>query len=74
MESVIERKNGIMEGVQEFAPNVEFVADATAADQSEGMTATENFIQANPDLRVVCGVSDGAALGAFEAFQIKSDG
>ena len=40
MESVIERKNGIMEGVQEFAPNVEFVADATAADQSEGMTAT----------------------------------
>lgn len=69
MESVIERKNGIMEGVQEFAPNVEFVADATAADQSEGMTATENFIQANPDLRVVCGVSDGAALGAFEAFK-----
>ena len=41
----------------------------TAADQSEGMTATENFIQANPDLRVVCGVSDGAALGAFEAFK-----
>lgn len=69
MESVIERKNGIIEGVQEFAPNVEFVADATAADQSEGMTATENFIQANPDLRVVCGVSDGAALGAFEAFK-----
>lgn len=69
MESVIERKNGIMDGVREFAPNVEFVADATAADQSEGMTATENFIQANPDLRVVCGVSDGAALGAFEAFK-----
>lgn len=69
MESVIERKNGIMDGVKEFAPNVEFVADATAADQSEGMTATENFLQANPDLRVVCGVSDGAALGAFEAFK-----
>lgn len=69
MESVIQRKNGIIEGVQEFAPNVEFVADATAADQSEGMTNTENFIQANPDLRVVCGVSDGAALGAFEAFK-----
>lgn len=69
MESVIQRKNGIMEGVKEFAPNVEFVADATAADQSEGMTNTENFLQANPDLRMVCGVSDGAALGAFEAFK-----
>ena len=69
MESVIQRKRGIMEGVQEFASNVEFVADATAADQSEGMTNTENFLQANSDLRVVCGVSDGAALGAFEAFK-----
>jgi len=69
LESVIQRKVGIMEGVQEFAPNVEFVADATAADQTEGMTNTENFLQANPDLRIVCGVSDGAALGAYEAFK-----
>lgn len=69
LESVIQRKVGIMEGVQKFAPNVKFVADQTAADQSEGMTATENFLQANPDLRIVCGVSDGAALGAFEAFK-----
>lgn len=69
LESVIQRKVGIMEGVQEYAPNVKFVADQTAADQSEGMTATENFLQANPNLRVVCGVSDGAALGAYEAFK-----
>ncbi|MFT3985995.1 MAG: sugar ABC transporter substrate-binding protein [Lachnospiraceae bacterium] len=69
LESVIQRKVGIMEGVKEFAPNVKFVADQTAADQSEGMTATENFLQANPNLRVVCGVSDGAALGAYEAFK-----
>lgn len=69
MESVIARKQGIMEGVQEFAPNVVFVADATAADQEEGMTNTENFLQANPELKVVCGVSDGAALGAYQAFK-----
>lgn len=69
MESVIARKQGIMEGVQEYAPNVEFVADATAGDQEEGMTNTENFLQANPDLRMVCGVSDGAALGAYQAFK-----
>ncbi|MBO6128767.1 MAG: sugar ABC transporter substrate-binding protein [Pseudobutyrivibrio sp.] len=69
MESVIARKEGIIAGVQEKAPNVTFVADATAADQEEGMTATENFLQANPNLKVVCGVSDGAALGAYQAFK-----
>lgn len=69
LESVIQRKKGIMEGVLRYAPNVEFVADATAADQTEGMTNTENFLQANPNLRIVCGVSDGAALGAYEAFK-----
>lgn len=69
MESVIARKEGIMEGVLEFAPNVVFVADATAADQEEGMTNTENFLQANPDLKIVCAVSDGAALGAYQAFK-----
>lgn len=69
LESVIQRKVGIMEGVQKYAPNVKFVADATAADQAEGMTNTENFLQANPNLRIVCGVSDGAALGAYEAFK-----
>lgn len=69
LESVIQRKVGIMEGVQKYAPNVKFVADATAADQTEGMTNTENFLQAHPNLRIVCGVSDGAALGAYEAFK-----
>lgn len=69
LESVIQRKVGIMEGVQKYAPNVKFVADATAADQNEGMTNTENFLQAHPNLRIVCGVSDGAALGAYEAFK-----
>lgn len=71
METVIARKEGIMDGVKEYAPNVEFVADATAADQEEGMTNTENFLQANPDLKVVCGVSDGAALGAYQAFKAQ---
>ena len=71
MESVIARKEGIMDGVKEYAPNVEFVADATAGDQEEGMTNTENFLQANPDLKVVCGVSDGAALGAYQAFKAQ---
>jgi len=66
---VINRKIGIMEGVAVHAPNVVFVADATAGDPQAGMQATENFIQAHPDLRVVLGINDGGALGAYEAFQ-----
>jgi ribose transport system substrate-binding protein len=65
---VINRKNGIIEGVQEFAPNVTFVADATAGDPQTGMDVTESFIQANPNLRVVLGINDGGTLGAYEAF------
>jgi len=68
MPQVIQRKIGIMEGVAVHAPNVEFVADAMAGDPQSGMEATENFIQAFPDLRVVLGINDGGALGAYEAF------
>ena len=65
---VINRKNGIMEGTLEYAPNVVFVADATAGDPQTGIDVTESFIQANPDLRVVLGINDGGTLGAYEAF------
>ncbi len=65
---VINRKNGIIEGVHEYAPNVEFVADATAGDPQTGMDVTEGFIQAHPNLRIVLGINDGGTLGAYEAF------
>lgn len=65
---VIARKNGIIEGTLEYAPNVVFVADATAGDPQTGIDVTESFIQANPDLRVVLGINDGGTLGAYEAF------
>ncbi len=65
---VINRKKGIMDGVLEKAPNVKFVADATAGDPQAGMEATENFIQTYPDLQVLLGINDGGALGGYEAF------
>lgn len=66
--SVIPRKEGIIDGCQSAAPNVKFVATATASDVTSGMETTENFLQAYPDLQVVLGINDGGALGAYEAF------
>ena len=66
--SVIARKEGIIDGCQSAAPNVNFVATATASDVTSGMETTENFLQAYPKLQVVLGINDGGALGAYEAF------
>ena len=66
--TVIARKEGIIEGCQSIAPNVNFVATATATDVTNGMAVTENFLQSYPDLKIVLGINDGGALGAYEAF------
>lgn len=66
--TVIARKEGIIEACQAIAPNVNFVATTTATDVTNGMAATENFLQAYPDLKMVLGINDGGALGAYEAF------
>lgn len=66
--TVIARKEGIIDGCKSVAPNVKFVATATATDVTNGMAVTENFLQAYPDLKLVLGINDGGALGAYEAF------
>lgn len=64
---VINRKKGIIDGIKKFAPNAQVVSDATAGSPTEGMQAVENFLQAHPNIKVVCGINDGGALGAYEA-------
>lgn len=65
--AVLNRTKGLKEGIQEFAPNVKFVAETDANDRESGMKAAENIIQANPNVNVFVGVSDDAVLGAYEA-------
>lgn len=64
---VIQRKQGIIDGIKKFVPDMKVVGDATAGEPPAGMAAAENFLQANPGLNVICGVNDGGALGAYEA-------
>jgi ribose transport system substrate-binding protein len=64
---VINREKGIEDGIHQFAPDAKVVASAQAGSPQDGMKVTENFLQAHPDIKVICGINDGGALGALEA-------
>ncbi len=64
---VINRKKGIIDGIKKYAPAAVVVGDQTAGSPPDGMKVVENFLQANPGMKVICGINDGGALGAYEA-------
>ena len=63
---IIDRANGIKEAVEELAPNAELVATNSALTAEEGVTNAENFLQANPDLKMIATIGGGGAQGANE--------
>lgn len=65
--AVIQRTEGLKEGILKHAPNAEFVAEVEANSREAGLKAVENILQVTPDLNVVIGVSDDAVLGGYEA-------
>ncbi|MDO4343554.1 MAG: sugar ABC transporter substrate-binding protein [Eubacteriales bacterium] len=67
LESIIDRGNGIEEGILSVAPDAEIVARQSANSTEKGMSNMENILQANPDVEVVVCVNDAGALGAYEA-------
>lgn len=66
---LLERANGIVDTLKEKAPNAKIVAQQPAIDANEGLAAMENILQANPDLKVVCCIGGGGAVGANEALK-----
>ncbi|OFK58862.1 D-ribose ABC transporter substrate-binding protein [Globicatella sp. HMSC072A10] len=63
--SAIDRKEGLMNALD---GKVKVVSSQTANyDRTEGMTVTENILQANPNLKVIFASNDEMALGAIEA-------
>lgn len=65
--AVIQRTEGLKEGILKHAPNAKIVAEVEANNRETGLKAIENVLQANPNLNVVVGVSDDAVLGGYEA-------
>ncbi|GAB3601511.1 sugar ABC transporter substrate-binding protein [Microbacterium tumbae] len=69
---IIERADGIKEAIAELAPNAELVATAPALTAEDGVANAENFLQANPGLKVIATIGGGGAVGGNEG--VKSAG
>ena len=66
-QDIIDRENGIKDALKEGAPNANIVVTASALNVTEGQTAGENFLQKNPNMKVICSIGDGGGIGANEA-------
>jgi ribose transport system substrate-binding protein len=66
---MIIRKEGVIAGMTEYAPNAEVVAVQDANITELGMRVTENVVQSNPNLKVVVALNDAGALGALAAVE-----
>lgn len=66
---LLERENGILDALKKNAPNAKVVAQQPAINANEGLAAMETILQASPDLKVVCCIGGGGAVGANEALK-----
>lgn len=66
---IVERANGIIDAINEHAPNAKIVAQDSALDAAQGMTLAENMLQAHPDIKAFACIGDGAGLGVNEALK-----
>ena len=71
-EGLLERKDGLIEGLEEVITNYEIVADVEAYEEETALSAIETIIQGNPDLDLILTVNDPGSLGARSAVQASS--
>jgi ribose transport system substrate-binding protein len=69
LESIIQREQGIEDGIKEYAPDAEIVARAQGGTPDAGVSATESMLEANPDISVIVSINDAGALGALSAVE-----
>ena len=72
MEVLVERADAIEAAIKKECPDAEIVAEFDAIDSSTGMSSTESMLAAHPNVNVICSISDGPGVGAYEA--VKSAG
>lgn len=62
------RYEGICDALTEGCPEAQIVMTAEMAFPLDGIEAGENFLQAYPDMNVVCGINDQSVCGVYETF------
>jgi len=62
-----QRGDGIVDAINEYAPDAEIVAKSSAINPVEGIAKTETFLQQYPDMKVIAAIGGGGAVGANEA-------
>lgn len=65
----LDRAEGILAGMKEYAPNAKIVAQAQAGYMDEGLVVGENWIVAYPSIRCFVGIDDAGLLGVYEAYK-----
>lgn len=65
---LVTREEGILDALEELAPNAEVVVSAKAGYTPEGVDVGDTWVQSNPDLNVVVGINDAGVLGVYESF------
>lgn len=63
---IIDRANGIKDAIEELAPNAKLVATQPAEVMEDGQKNAENFMQSNPQIKVITSIGSGGGAGANE--------
>lgn len=62
-----ERTQGILDGLNETAPDLEIVAEQQAVTPDDGLSVTTTLLAQHPDVNVVVAAVGDAAQGAYQA-------
>lgn len=63
-----QRYQGTCDALKEGCPEAQIVMTAEMAFPLEGIEAGENFLQAYPNMNIVCGINDQSVCGVYETF------
>lgn len=63
-----QRYQGTCDALKEGCPEAQIVMTAEMAFPLDGIEAGENFLQAYPNMNIVCGINDQSVCGVYETF------
>ena len=72
----LERGNAMVAALAETCPGAEIVQECSTCVADEAMTYVENWLQSNPNMKVIMSIGDGGGIGANQAVKAagKADG